>query len=558
MIGLTVTPADTDIAREFFELFKTPWEPAVPERVYPVVLSAGAPIDHLRASVFVIYGSGTHPADRISVPAAIPARGPLEVRWGASTFPLYGGAALFEAAAQPSITLAGNPAASLAYHRDLGDAVVCRIGYDLFGEIRSLLREGQPAVHALTPTLELHIALLRQVLSDCGIVFVEIPPAPHGHDFICCLTHDIDFYGLRPHALDRTMGGFLLRASLGTLADLLRGRRSPAEALTNWRAVCALPLVFLGLRPDPWRPFEHYASADLDRRSTFFLIPFKHRPGRAPDGTIHPWRAAAYQIRDIGADLERAAGRGVELAIHGIDAWRDADAGREELRQLTAMTGQTTTGARMHWLYYDADSPARLEAAGFDYDSTCGYNDAVGYRAGTLQAFRPPGAATLLELPLAIMDSALFSSTRMALDRTAAARLYDHIVEQARRFGGALVVNWHDRSLAPERLWGASYGDLLRDIARRDRAWFTTAGGAVQWFRWRRSITFDRGVRSPDRVRVAAPPSSILGGVIRIHRPAQPGATTVDLPLSGGHAVEIDVGHSTTARVATTCQASSG
>ena len=460
MIGLAAAPDDMDIAREFFELFKTPWEPAVPGRVYPVVLSAGAPVDQLRARVFVIYGSGKHPTDQMAVRAAIRDRSPLDVRWDASTFPLYRGAALFEAAPEPStITVAANPAASLVYHRRLGDAVVCRIGYDLFAEIRSLLREGQPAAHALTPTLELHIALLCQVLSDRGIAFVEIPPAPHGHDFICCLTHDIDFYGLRRHAFDRTMGGFLLRASLGTLADLLRGRRSLAEALTNWRAVCALPFVFLGLLPDPWQPFEHYARADPDRRSTFFLIPFKHRPGGAPDGTTHPWRATAYQIRDIGADLERAARRGVELAIHGIDAWRDADAGREELRQLTTMTGQTSTGARMHWLYLGADSPACLEAAGFDYDSTCGYNDAVGYRAGTLQAFRPPGAATLLELPLTIMDSALFSSTRMALDRTAAARLYDDIVAQARRFGGALVVNWHDRSLAPERLWGASYGD---------------------------------------------------------------------------------------------------
>ena len=41
----------------------------------------------------------------------------------------------------------------------------------------------------------------------------------------------------------------------------------------------------------------------------------------------------------------------------------------------------------MHWLYFGDDSPKTLEAAGFDYDSTCGYNDAVGYRAGTSQVF---------------------------------------------------------------------------------------------------------------------------------------------------------------------------
>jgi hypothetical protein len=544
MIGLAATPDEMDVAREFFELFKTPWEPAVPGRVYPVVLAAGAPIEGLRAHLFVIYGSGEHPADRKAGCRSTRHGGRLDVRWGASTFPVYRGAARFEAPGEaPTITVAAAaPPASLAYQRRLGDAMVHRIGYDLFAEIRYLLGQGQPAAQALTPTLELHIALLRHVLSGSGIAFLEIPPAPPGHDFICCLTHDIDFYGIRRHAFDRTMAGFLLRASLGTLLDLARGRRSMAEALTNWRAVCALPFVFLGLLADPWRPFEHYAGADPDPRSTFFLIPFKHRPGQAPDGAVHRWRAAPYEIRDIEPDLARITGRGVELAIHGIDAWRNADAGREERRQLTPVTGQTIVGVRMHWLYYAADSPGRLEAAGFDYDSTCGYNDAVGYRAGTLQAFRPPGAATLMELPLVIMDSALFSSARMALDRTAAARLYGQIVAQARRFGGALVVNWHDRSLAAERLWGASYGDLLREIARRDRAWFTTAGGAVRWFRWRRSITFHRDERSLDRLRVAAPPGRDPGGVIRLHRPGPPPAI-VDLPLAGGHAIEVDVGN---------------
>ena len=544
MIGLAVPPDAMDTALEFFELFKTPWEPAVPKREYPIVLTAGVPLDHLRARVFVIYGSDAHPADRSTDRACPRGHGPLDVRWGASTFPLYGGAALFDLPSEArTITVAADPAASLAYHRRKGDAVVYRIGYDLFAEIRYLLREGQPAVHALTPTLELHIALLRFVLSESGVAFLEVPPAPHGYDFICCLTHDLDFYGIRRHTFDRTMAGFLLRASLGTLRDLVRGRRSLAEALTNWQAVCALPLVFLGLLADPWRPFADYASADPDTRSTFFVIPFKHRPGQAPDGAAHRWRAAPYEIRDIEADLTHAAGRGVELGIHGIDAWRDADAGREEIRQLTPVTGQTPIGVRMHWLYFAPDSPTRLEAAGFDYDSTWGYNDAVGYRAGTLQAFRPPGAATLLELPLVIMDSALFSSTRMALHRTAAARLYGDIIAQARRFGGALVVNWHDRSLAAERLWGASYGDLLRQIARGDRVWFTTAGAAVRWFRWRRSITFQRDERSANRVRVAAPPSSGLAGVIRIHRPGRPHPTIAHLPLSDGHAVEVDMGN---------------
>ena len=44
---------------------------------------------------------------------------------------------------------------------------------------------------------------------------------------------------------------------------------------------------------------------------------------------------------------------------------------------------------RMHWLYYDQQSPGVLEKAGAVYDSTIGYNETVGYRAGTTQAYKP-------------------------------------------------------------------------------------------------------------------------------------------------------------------------
>ena len=41
-------------------------------------------------------------------------------------------------------------------------------------------------------------------------------------------------------------------------------------------------------------------------------------------------------------------------------------------------------------LFLLPESPRQLEAAGFDYDSTWGYNNAVGYRPGTSQVFRLP------------------------------------------------------------------------------------------------------------------------------------------------------------------------
>ena len=56
--------------------------------------------------------------------------------------------------------------------------MLARIGYDLFGEVRTLLTVGQPPENASIPTLELHIALLRDLIVVCGFPLVEIPPVP--------------------------------------------------------------------------------------------------------------------------------------------------------------------------------------------------------------------------------------------------------------------------------------------------------------------------------------------------------------------------------------------
>jgi len=303
-----------------------------------------------------------------------------------------------------------------------------------------------------------------------------------------------------------------------------------------------LPLVFLRLVPDFWRPFEDYTRVENGKKSTFFLIPFKGRPGLAPDGSINTWRAAPYGMNEIQEEIKKAAGRGSELAVHGIEAWRDADAGRAEMRELNSLTGQKTTGVRMHWLYFDADAPRRLEAAGFDYDSTWGFNDAIGYRAGTPQVFRLQGSETLMELPMSIMDSALFSPGRMGLAREEGLQLCWRILANARRLGGTLVINWHERSLAPERLWGRSYKELLDEVRKGERAWAATAGEAVEWFRWRRSIRFHQNASSDVvHVQVSAPRSANPGAVIRIHRSGFLQAEVEEVAFDGTTPVEIEV-----------------
>ena len=104
-------------------------------------------------------------------------------------------------------------------------------------------------------------------------------------------------------------------------------------------------------------------------------------------------------------------------------------------------------------------------------------------------------------------------------------------------FGGILTVNWHDRSLAPERLWGGTYHDLLDRLERRG-AWFATAGQAVAWFRKRRAATFEIESRTGKvGARVAVDHARNLPALrLRVHEPRRSRTGGVFSPEPGMHA----------------------
>lgn len=517
MIGINARAGELPAVREFFELFKTAWEPYVAGRSYTAVIATtetGALAD---APVTLVYGADEMDVDRRAGVGVARTDGQAEISWRDAAFPVYGGVATFDRPYESGDPHCGRR--PVEYRIASGRRTVVRVGIDLFAEARHLLEAGQPVGQALSPTLEWHIARLRSLLVDAGVPLVEVPPRPYGYDYTCCLTHDLDFYGIRRQGLDRTLLGFLYRASAGTLVDLLRGRRTVAEAARNAGAVARLPLVLTGIVGDFWNPVRDYATVEPCERSTFFVVPVKHAPGVAPDGTTQPTRAVAYQASDISDELRASVSRGSEVAVHGIDAWRDTDAALAERSAVASASSTVPAGVRMHWLYWNHESPRRLEAAGFSFDSTCGFNETIGYRAGTSQVFRPFTANTLLELPLSIMDSSLLFPGRMNLPKSAALGLCRQVLSNARRFGGTVVINWHDRSLVPERLWDDVYRQLLAMVETEGRPWFATASRAVDWFRWRRTIRFTRvGTTAEATIDAAERPAGVPPAVIATYR----------------------------------------
>jgi peptidoglycan/xylan/chitin deacetylase (PgdA/CDA1 family) len=489
VIGVIAKADETPEVEEFFELFKTPWEFYRPGRQYDVVVTTACDIPEVDARLLVVYGSDIKSSDASNGIAAHLRRPGIRLKYQGILLPLYGDGLTFQEVSTATPCVATDFGAAGLQCR-FAHCTMVRLGYDLFQEVRCLLSAGQTLENAHIPTLDMHIRMLRDWILNAGIDLLEIPPAPAGHSFIVCLTHDIDFVGIRYHRFDHSMWGFLYRSTIGAIRNLLKRRISITRLLKIWRAALSLPFVLLGWAKDFWEPFDWYLRVEENLPATYFLIPFRGRPGERAPGRTASRRATAYDITDIPQWTATLLRKGCELGVHGIDSWHDVEKGREELARIASVTGKSGIGIRMHWLLYDQNTFRILEEAGYAYDSSVGYNETTGYRSGTTQVFRPLGTRTFLELPMHIQDGAMFYAQRLDLSESEAWRRCGDFIDNARKFGGCLTVLWHDRSHGPERYWGDFYIRLIQALKSLD-GWFGTASQTVNWFRKRREVRFE-------------------------------------------------------------------
>jgi hypothetical protein len=490
-LGVMVPDRYHAVTAEMFELFKTSWELVRDDVDYEVILCHS--------------DTAGREGRRLTIVSGEPS--PVDTLWGVSSTHFAGPSRIDAAGIEIDLHRPWLPVGGAGQAFAWKTPRRLRLGYDLFAEIEGLLTVGQRGPCARNANTDRHLEVLRSAILAAGLPVAEIEPAPAGTSLTVALTHDVDFARMRSHVFDRTAAGFLYRATIGTLAELVRGRASLPKLRRNVAAALKLPLVYLGWASDPWNCFAAYANLDQRWRSTFYVIPRRNHPGRmAPDGDIDPTRACRYQASDVAADLTALERAGFEVGLHGIDAWTTAADATAERADLRDASSGTASGVRMHWLYFSPQTYTALESAGFDYDSTFGFNDAVGFRAGTGQVFRPLGATHLVEIPLIIQDTALFIAQR--LDEDEAFSQCTRAIAEARAFGAGLTLLWHMRSIAPERCWDGFYRRLLQHL-EAEGAWLAPAAEVVQFYRRRRCVNLD--TRIHDGVLTIRPRSD--GGI---------------------------------------------
>jgi peptidoglycan/xylan/chitin deacetylase (PgdA/CDA1 family) len=285
------------------------------------------------------------------------------------------------------------------------------------------------------------------------------PPRWRGARFAVALTHDVD----SPWKWTR-IG---IRGAAARLKAYAR-RADVSGAWHETRSLATMPLHKLR-RTDPnWR-FEAIVAGERERdaNSTFFVLA-AHRDrhdGAAPETYA--------RLRPRLVETLRAAG--TEVGLHG--SYRAADDRSllaDEKEALERLAGPVT-GQRFHYLRVDPHGNLRAVARlGFRYDTSLGFADALGFRAGIAQPFRPWDVAAdrpldLVEIPLAAMDATLAEERYLGLSARVAEPRLLALLDWAAKHGGGFALLWHPDRYDPGTAagWDRLYFRLLDEVRER-------------------------------------------------------------------------------------------
>jgi hypothetical protein len=275
--------------------------------------------------------------------------------------------------------------------------------------------------------------------------------------FSVALTHDVD----NPWRWTR-IG---VRGSAARLKRNVLGVRL-GPAVREATALAAAP-VHRARGTDPnWR-FEQIVAEERRRGahgSTFFVLAGHHDPhdGPAPETYAQLRPQLVGTLQELGA----------EVGLHGSYTAADDPARlADEKAELEALAGPVE-GHRYHYLR--GDPHRNIAQLPFRYDTTLGFPDALGFRAGIARPFRPwdferDAPADVLEIPLAAMDATLAEERYLGLSAKRARPRLDALLDWAAANGGAFAILWHPDRFDPLSSggWDRLYSRVLEGVRSR-------------------------------------------------------------------------------------------
>jgi len=278
--------------------------------------------------------------------------------------------------------------------------------------------------------------------------------------FLVALTHDID----APWRWTRVG----VRGAAARLKQNVRRARL-GPTFREATGLATAPVHRLRGTDPNWR-FEEIVAEERRRGahgSTFFVMSAHHDPrdGAAPE-TYDRLRPRL---------VETLLESGAEVGLHGSYTAADDPARLAAEKHTLEELAGPIAGHRYHYLRVDPHrNLAPLAELGLRYDTTLGFPDAVGFRAGIARPFRPwsferEAPLDLLEVPLAAMDATLAEERYLGLAAKRAEPQLTRLLDWAAEHGGAFAVLWHPDRFDPATSgsWDRLYSRLLDAVLER-------------------------------------------------------------------------------------------
>jgi hypothetical protein len=154
------------------------------------------------------------------------------------------------------------------------------------------------------------------------------------------------------------------------------------------------------------------------------------------------------QVREV---IDRLALEGFELGVHpAYGTFGEPHQLEAEVDRLRRVVGSGAIGGRQHFLRWRPSTWSTWERAGLAYDSSVGFADAMGFRAGTAVPYHPwlfeeDRESALIEIPLVVMDCTPVEYMHLGARETLAA--IAALVRRCEGVGGVFTLLWHNSSV---------------------------------------------------------------------------------------------------------------
>jgi len=247
---------------------------------------------------------------------------------------------------------------------------------------------------------------------------------------LICLTHDVD----------SIKGKSFIRYAFWFTKALLSLKTKEIKQVIN------LISTYMRLDEDPHFSFQSFYEIEkyYGFCSTFFIMSLPFFLGR--EGRRYSLRRS-----DIKEVLWRLSQNGWEIGLHPsrVTCLSKAKLKKEMNRFMSHIGNDNVSmGIRNHYLKASFPETWRIqEELGIQYDSSLGWYDSPGFRAGTSRPFRPFDAElnrrlNVWEIPLIVMDGSLQGSSDTIVAKC------KMMAEEAFQYNTPFTILWHSDRLS--------------------------------------------------------------------------------------------------------------